>query len=121
MMMKTSIPFSLLALFFVMSCDDIIEVEDISNKTVTILAPTNNSMLTIDDVSFTWQTVEDAERYTIQIATPDFENAIQVVLDSTTTTTNISKTLSSGNYQWRVKAKNSDYETPYTTQNLSIE
>lgn len=103
------------------SCDDIIEVEDISNRTVTILAPTDNSVLDITDVTFTWQSVEDAERYTIQIATPDFETANQIVLDSTIASTSFLKTLAVGAYQWRVKAKNSDYETVYTSQNLTIE
>lgn len=103
------------------SCDDIIEVEDISNGTVVILAPTDNSLLTIANVNFSWQSLENAERYTIQIATPDFENATQILLDSTTTATNISKTLTEGNYQWRIKAKNSGYQTMYTSKSFTIE
>lgn len=103
------------------SCDDIIEVEDISNKTVTVLAPTNGVLLSNTNITFTWEDVNDAESYTIQIATPSFDNAQQIVLDSTITETSFSKTLNATSYEWRVKAQNSDYNTVYTTQSFTIE
>lgn len=114
--------FTLLVLLLITTaCDDIIEVEDISNKKVTILAPTNNATLTASNITFSWQALEDAEQYNIQIATPDFENAIQIVLDSSITATNYTKTIEAGNYQWRVNAKNSGFQTVYTTQSFLVE
>ena len=106
---------------FVLSCDDIIEVEDISERTVTVLAPTDESILIITDVNFSWDDVEDSEQYRLQIATPDFETATQIVLDTTIVFTNFTKTLDLGNYEWRIRAENSDYQTAYTTQRFSIE
>jgi len=105
----------------ILSCDDIIEVENISNQRVTILAPSNNSVLIQNDITFTWNSLEDADNYRIQIVTPSFENASQIILDSLVSVTNLSNSLSSGDYQWRVRAENSEYQTTYTIQNFSIE
>ena len=75
-----------------------------------------------ENVNFSWDFVEDAEDYRIQVAQPDFDNTIQIVLDSiVTSTTNFTQTLSSGNYQWRVRADNSGYSTAYTTNSFAVE
>jgi hypothetical protein len=108
-------------LLIVTACNDIIEVEDISNKTVTLLAPTNEAVLNITDLTFTWQTVEDAESYRIQIATPTFSEALQIVKDSTVTSASFSTSLEANSYEWRVRAENSAYETAFTTQSFAIE
>ncbi len=109
------------------SCEDILEVPDISNQTVSILAPTEGSSLTTNVVGFNWEAVEDATAYTVQVATPNFENAAQFNLDSVVQvdtlgqiTTRINQTLFNGNYQWRVKAFNSDYETVYTQSSFQV-
>jgi hypothetical protein len=106
---------------FVLSCSEIVGVEDISNKTVSVLAPTNGAILNMGTLIFTWDSVEDAEEYKLQIVTPSFENAIQILTDSTLTTTSFSTTLENGNYQWRIRAENSGYQTQYSTQNFTIE
>lgn len=102
------------------ACDDITEVEDISNEKVTVLAPANDVTLTDATVVFTWDAVEEAEHYKIQIATPSFEAAMQIVTDSTVTTTSFNKALSSGDYEWRVSAENSGYNTVYTAQKFKL-
>lgn len=108
-------------IFSFVSCSDIVRVEDISDKTVSILAPTNSAILNATDVTFNWQTVEEAEEYRIQIADPNFTETLQIVTDSTITTTSFSKTLSIGSYEWRVKALNSAYQTDYIAQSFTIE
>lgn len=118
--MKKNI-FFLCCFLSLLTCDDIIEVEDISTQTVTVLAPTDSALLNITNITFSWQAVADAENYTIQIATPDFENALQVVLDSTVLTTSFSKTLEVGQYEWRVNAKNTEYQTLFSTQTFTVE
>ena len=110
----------LLVLFCATSCKEIIEVQDISKRTVTALAPTDASAFTTTDIHFSWDAVEDAEKYKLQIASPDFENAMQIVEDTLVANTTFSKTLTSGAYAWRVRAENSDYQTAYTTQGFSI-
>lgn len=103
------------------SCSEVIEVKDISNDLVVILAPVNNSVLQTSTVNFSWEALDFAETYKLQIAKPDFETAQTIVEDTIVSVTEFSKTLEASSYQWRIKAINSAYETAYSTQNLSIE
>jgi len=102
------------------ACDDIIEVVDISNETVTILAPVDGSVIDTTRVNFTWKAIEEAETYHLQVARPTFNEATQIVIDSIVLTTFFKSTLDLGNYQWRINAKNSGYETNYVTQSFSV-
>ncbi|MBV7269071.1 hypothetical protein [Winogradskyella luteola] len=110
----------ILIVILLTGCEEIIEVEDISNRTVTVLAPTDASTLTLTNINFSWNAVEDAEQYKLQVATPNFETATTIVEDTTLTATSFSKVLDAGDYQWRVRAENSNYETAYTTQSFTI-
>ncbi|WP_298341160.1 hypothetical protein [uncultured Algibacter sp.] len=113
--------FYVFTLIGLVSCEELIEVADISNKTVTVLAPKNEIILQSGAIVFTWDGLEDAESYRLQIATPSFESAQQIVKDTTLTTTSFSTTLSFKNYQWRIRAENSGYQTNYTINSFSIE
>lgn len=113
---------SLLAILIAFyNCEDLIEVEDISNEVVTILAPSDNSTIDTTTINFSWEALEFAEDYQLQIATPNFETPEEVIADTIISTTHYTKTLLEGNYQWRIKAINFGYQTQYTTQNLIIE
>lgn len=111
---------------FLASCEEILEVPDISEEEVVLLAPSDSSVITQTDVSFTWQEVFEATSYHVQIAQPSFTNAAQiiadtlVVVDSTYVGSRITKSLSNNSYEWRVKAQNSDFETPYTTNSFTV-
>jgi hypothetical protein len=118
--MKKGILILIIGLFSV-ACDDIIEVEDISNTAVTLLAPSDGVVLNTTTLTFSWENVEDAETYHIQIATPTFNEALQIVTDSTLTSNSFTTTLNVAAYEWRVRAKNSGYETAYTKQGFTIE
>ena len=111
----------ILMLGLIYSCEQLIEVEDISHETVSILAPANDTILDGTSVNFSWQPIEFAETYQLQIAMPNFDTAEVIVEDTIIATVNFVKTLEIANYQWRIKAINSAYETVYTTQNLTIE
>lgn len=109
------------------ACEDILEVPDISERSVTILAPTDGSVLEFNTINFNWETVDEATGYRIQIATPNFENAVQLVLDSIVEVDSLGymtpwleQSLLNGNYEWRIKAFNSDYETIYTLNAFSV-
>jgi len=104
-----------------MSCSEVVLVEDISGNSIGILAPKDGVVLHDHVVIFTWEEVEDAETYTIQIAKPNFVNAVQILTDSTTTSLNFRKELEPGAYQWRVRGENSEYYTAYSTQSFNIE
>lgn len=107
------------SLWLCMGCEAILE-EDISNQTVVILAPTEGVQLTVGDATFNWQVLENATSYTIQIATPDFTNASQILLNTSTTDNSATAALTAGSYQWRVSASNSEYTTGYTTINFTV-
>ncbi len=127
-MKKKLMAISIIVSITIWGCEDILEVPDISNQTVPILAPGDGSVLNINAVGFNWQTIEDATTYKVQIATPNFENTVQILLDSIITedtlgrvNTRIDQNLLNGNYAWRVKALNSDYETVYTLSNFQVD
>ena len=105
---------------FCNSCEDIITVTDISQKPVHILAPVDGTVVNTSTVTFSWETVDDAEKYTIQIATPTFAAANQILLDSTVTSTTFTTTLAENEYEWRVRAENAEYETAYTSQHFTV-
>ena len=109
----------LLALGMLLGCEAIF-VENISNATVSILAPKDGTAISTGIINFNWNAVDDADMYQIQIATPGFSNASQVVVDSTITKTSFSKNLTIGVYQWRVKGLNSDYQTNFTTASFEV-
>lgn len=108
-------------------CEDIVEVPDISNQTVSILAPVWGSILATNTVRFNWEEIEEATSYEVQVATPAFETATQIVLDTVVRKdtlgiiqTQIEQSLDNGDYAWRVKAFNSDYETAYTLSHFQV-
>lgn len=94
--------------------------EDISSETVTIIAPPEEAILTFENINFTWEQVEFAEDYQIQIATPNFTNPTQVVVDEILSGTTSLQTLTDGTYEWRVKARNSESQTPFTTTGFTV-
>lgn len=109
-------------------CDDITEIPDISDKEVLLIAPADGTTVRGNAVTFTWQPVEDAESYILQVATPGFPNASQVVIDHTierdtsdnSLATSYSREMLPNTYEWRVKAVNSGYETPFSTNAFTL-
>jgi hypothetical protein len=109
------------------SCEDILEVTDISSQAVNLLAPTNGTVLTDNTVNLNWEHVEEATGYTVQVATPNFENATQILIDSVIEMdtlghlpTQLQQNLLNGNYEWRVKAFNSGFETLYASSMFQV-
>nr|WP_199001211.1 hypothetical protein [Flavobacterium sp. ASV13] len=91
------------------SCEDILE-ENISNDTVQILSPANNSAIESNVVSFKWNTLSGADKYRIQV----YESNQVLVLDSLTSKTSITLPLNAGKYMWRVRGENYAYESIYS-------
>lgn len=120
--MKNPINNFCIALITVCLCSncEAIFIEDISEKTIVILAPSNNVQIDSMKIQFNWKPLQDATAYEIQIATPSFETATQLVLDSIVTNTIISKNLHLGAYQWRIRGKNAAYTTNFTTNSFTI-
>lgn len=118
--------FFILILIVLVGCEELLEVRDISGEQVTLLAPSDSTVVTQNEVNFTWDEVFEANSYHVQIAQPNFNNATQIVmdtivqLDSTYVGPNFRKTLFDDSYEWRVKAANSDFETQFTTHSFIV-
>ena len=124
----TSLLTILIVIFIFTSCEDILEEPDLSTQRVNLLAPKDGSILNDNQATFNWEKIEDATAYQVQIATPNFENAAQFILDSIMAKdslgnlpTRIDQALLNGNYQWRVKAKNTGFETPFARGGFAVD
>lgn len=101
-------------------CEDLI-VDDISDKQVEILAPSNNVTITNSTVTLWWNEVEDATSYVVQVVSPSFESAQQLWLDSTVSTNKLTWPLTPGKFEWRVKAINDISETGFVCSRFRID
>jgi len=110
------------------ACEEILEEEDISFTTIQLLAPLEGSFLEENQVNLNWESARGVTAYQIQLATPAFSNANQVLLDSIIVQDtmgvllpNLNRiTLANGNYQWRVRGLNSGFVTPYSSATFTI-
>ena len=125
--MKKYLYFILITMVLVASCEDILEEVDISDRQVTIFAPLDSTTISSNEVNFNWDKVEDATSYRFQLATPNFVETQQLVLDSVfeldtlgNVGTRIQRTLVNGTYEWRIKAMNSGFETVYTNSGFVV-
>jgi hypothetical protein len=121
--MKNSICYIILvtlSLFILFSCEEILLEKDISNKEVVILAPMENAQFFSTGVTFSWEKLEDATQYHLQIAKPNFSSPLQIVVDTIIASNSFTYQLNVGEYEWRIKGVNSAYETPYKSRFFAI-
>ena len=60
-----------LTLITLIACEDIIEVPDVSNQTIIVLAPLNGANIIENRIGFNWDAISDVEGYSIAVATPN--------------------------------------------------
>ena len=112
----------LTGIIFSLACEEgglLIET-DISDSNVFLIAPSDGVEISSNTVFFDWEPVEDATSYEIQVATPNFGNTQQLLLNITDSLTFNELTINVGDYEWRVRAKNSNYETQYSTAGFRV-
>jgi hypothetical protein len=105
--------------FFLWGCDDILE-EDISTEQITIIAPANGVQSGLQNIGFHWESADEHRSFRIQVATPDFAQAVSVVVDSLVDKNSFKYKLEPGKYEWRVRAENSAFKSDYSTAAFSI-
>lgn len=126
-MKQSNLIFLFVLLLNLVSCEELLEVEDISGQEVSLLAPSDSTIVSQNTVSFTWNELLEANSYRVQVAEPSFLEASQVVLDtlilkdSTYLGPRFSTFLPDDSYEWRVKGINSDFETGYTTSSFIVD
>jgi hypothetical protein len=95
---------------------------DITNKSVSIIIPQDNTVSSIATQNFRWDSLPGARNYKFQIVTPSFTAIQKFTLDTTIAGTAIAYVLQPGkSYQWRLRAQNSFSKTAYSTFNLRID
>ena len=95
---------------------------DISNEPVSLHAPYHGMETTEREITFWWEEIRNAENYVFQLVKPNFATIEELVRETTLSSNQLTFTLEPGNYQWRVKAKNSTSETSYSNAySLSIQ
>lgn len=103
-----------------MSCEEVLFEEDLSDKKTILIAPSNEAKVENTSVTFSWEALDQATEYRLQLAQPSFENASQVVIDTTVKSTSFNAKLVKNTYQWRVRAQNSGSVTPYTAASFTV-
>lgn len=103
------------------SCEEILLEEDISLAPLEILAPKDSTLVRASAIVFSWTKVQGATSYQLQIATPNFEEASQILIDTEVEENSFTEELPKNNYEWRVKAVNSGYEGPFSFAYFKVE
>ena len=96
-----------------LSCKDFFE-QDLSDKTISIVVPQNNTSTAIRNVHFKWKELESADNYTIEVVSPSFANIHYFNVDSTFANNEIFLNLVPGIYQWRVRGNNNSSNTEFS-------
>lgn len=121
--MKKKLYILLIGTLSLLSCEEggLLIEKDISADLVVLLAPGENAQIASNSIRFDWQALEDANSYELQVVTPNFDNPQQFVvneiLDSLTSFESI---LNENAYEWRIRAKNSNYETAYASAAFEV-
>ncbi|WP_231372829.1 thrombospondin type 3 repeat-containing protein [Aureivirga sp. CE67] len=86
---------------------------DPENTEITLTSPENNFMSIVTSIEFTWEMVEHADQYIIEIATDD---AFATIVETATQEELVFlvETLEAGTYYWRVQAINECSESNYS-------
>lgn len=108
------------------SCIQVINEPNIENENIDLLAPVGDVVLQNASVTFSWDELEDAEKYHLQVFSPSIQNAVAIEIDTLMEQNTASFTLNASteeisHYEWRVRAQNSAYKTKYTTASFSIQ
>lgn len=115
-----------IVVFTLSSCEELLEVRNISGERIILLAPSDSTQVTQSIVNFNWNEIVEATDYRVQVARPSFLEASQIVLDTLVAVDStyigplLTKNLFDGPYEWRVKALNSDFETEFTTHSFTV-
>ena len=110
----------LLALSLTCACSDVFE-EDLENDYVDLVYPVDNLVTEFSTQTFSWNSVDGADRYHIQIVNGNFISPNYFVLDSFLESISITYNLFPGTFQRRVRCENSVSESPYSIRSIRID
>lgn len=103
-----------------LSCEELLFVDDISKDQVEIIVPQNGTQVSSAQIRFTWQSLEGAEAYRFQLASPSFDSIQSLLVNEVVEETFFEQNLTKGDYEWRVNGINSEYVSQSTTNAISV-
>lgn len=92
------------------SCDDFFE-DDISDKTIQVICPSDKTEISSNKISFAWSEEDGVEKYHVIIVSPSFDKAQQFICDTILTSNKMELQLPKGDYQWSIQAENFGYKS----------
>lgn len=101
-----------------------IESSDLRNQQVILLSPSNGVYTNRTRVTCTWQRLNAADSYIVElINVTDGQNVVQRLTDITATSVTFANTVltQDAQYQWRVQAVNATSETQFFSSNFNID
>ena len=105
---------------FLFSCNEILMEDDITSESIKLIAPTDNSDFFSTGISFTWESSNFITNYRLQVARPNFDEPLQIILDTLVSGNVFNYQMNVGEYQWRVRGENSAFFSPYTLRSFKI-
>ncbi len=97
-----------LFLTLLVSCEEVFFETDLSESHVSILSPANNAEIEGTNVSLYWESLEGATSYQLEIARGSFSSG-NYVFSEEMEASSIEIELPLGDYEWRVRGRNSQY------------
>lgn len=94
---------------------------DLTTKSILLTSPASNTNTNESTIDFRWDPMANALNYTIQVASPDFSDNGNILLNELTEDNNFSATFSEGDYRWRVRGENNTSVSPYSERAFSID
>lgn len=118
-----NIIYKYLVVFILLStigCSEIVNEEDLSDNQVEIISPTEGSHLENNVVLFSWQSMEGAEDYRLQIDVLNQYQYNERIIDTIVSNTSLSLQLLDDNntYHWYITAQNSSSSTDNPVSHL---
>lgn len=90
---------------------------DLSGQTLALIIPAGNSVFQNSQITFQWTSIFTADFYRLQI----LDSIGSQLKDTVVISSNITMTLTEGEYTWRVRAENNTSVTPYSYRTFAID
>lgn len=94
-------------------------LEGISQSKVELISPENNLITNVSTQVLTWESLEYADEYRLQIIKDNGTN--ELVFDVTTAENTKTLAFQDGSYNWQIRAQNSTQLTEYTERSILID
>lgn len=122
--MRGVVRISTLGLLFLLlwssACYDVVQ-QDISAATIVIESPPDSLVTSSQDIFFLWSPVQGASLYEIQVVSPSFDAITAFPIDTVLAATKFGGTFPVGQYQWRIRALNNAYKSPFISRSFEIQ